>query len=174
MNYVPPAVKITRLRSAPRLRAAARLMAACDPWKKLGLTAERCAKTIQAPFNENYQATVRSHFAGLATIAMHGTFRGYIQALFVAEGFRGTGVGERLLRAAEARIFRSSPNVFLCVSSFNKGAIRFYKRMGYRKAGLLKDFVKAGHDEILMRKTRGPLIRTGRGTKAAARRARPV
>ncbi|MBI5743906.1 MAG: GNAT family N-acetyltransferase [Elusimicrobia bacterium] len=159
---LPPAVRITRLKSPRGLRAAARLLAASDPWLRLGLDERRCLKTLTAPYRENYQAAIGVKFAGLVTVAMHGTFRGYIQVLFVADGCRGAGVGEKLLAAAERRIFKDSPNVFLCVSSFNKGAIRFYRRQGYEKAGLLKDFVRQGLDEILMRKTRGPLLR-GKG-----------
>ena len=54
--------------------------------------------------------------------------------------------------------FRESPNVFLCVSSFNKEAQRLYKRLGYRKVGELKDYVVKGHSEFLMRKSIGPIM----------------
>ena len=67
------------------------------------------------------------------------------------------GVGRRLLAFAEERIFRESPNVFLCVSSFNAGARRLYLRLGYELIGELKDYIVRGHSELLMRKTRGPL-----------------
>jgi ribosomal protein S18 acetylase RimI-like enzyme len=140
-------------------------MAASDPWRELGLTQKMCEATLRAPFRENYLAAVGRSFAGLITVTMYGTFKGYIQSLFVAESFRGRGIGEKLVAAAEARVFRVSPNVFLCVSSFNKGAIKFYRRLGYKKAGLLTDFVKRGHDELLMRKTRGPLLSYKAGKK---------
>lgn len=151
-------MKISRLVSANDKRAAAELMAASDPWHKLGLTRAHCLKTLEVPFRETYTLRAGGRIAGLVTITMYGTFKGYIQSLFVAEGFRGQGLGEELMAFAEKKIFASSPNVFLCVSSFNKGAIRFYRRLGYRKAGLLKDFVKKDSDELLMRKTTGPLL----------------
>lgn len=56
---------------------------------------------------------------------------------------------------AEERIFRQSPNVFLCVSSFNERAQRFYGRLGYERVGELPDFLTVGHAEIILRKTRG-------------------
>lgn len=149
---------ISRLSSLKDKRAAAALMAASDPWLKLGFTSAACLKTINTPFRETYGARSRGRLAGLVTITMYGTFKGYIQSLFVAEGFRGEGLGEKLMRFAEKRVFAGSPNVFLCVSSFNKGALRFYRRLGYKKAGLLKDFVRKGSDEILLRKTTGPLL----------------
>jgi len=133
-------------------------MSASDPWRKLGLSRAHCLKTLDVPFRETYITKARGQVAGLVTITMYGTFKGYIQALFVAEGFRGEGLGELLLGFAEKKIFARSPNVFLCVSSFNKGAQRFYLRLGYKKAGLLKDFLKKGCDEVLMRKTLGPLL----------------
>lgn len=156
---------ISRLTSPKYKRAAAALMAASDPWLKLGLTAAACLKTLNTPFRETYIAVSGGRIAGLVTITMYGTFKGYIQSLFVAEGFRGAGLGEKLLRFSEKKIYARSPNVFLCVSSFNKGALRFYRRLGYKKAGLLKDFVRKGSDELLLRKTTGPLLpdKNGRG-----------
>jgi ribosomal protein S18 acetylase RimI-like enzyme len=59
---------------------------------------------------------------------------------------------------AEERIFKQTPNVFLCVSSFNTGAQKFYKRIGYTVIGELKDYLVSGYDEILMRKTVAPLV----------------
>lgn len=151
-------MKISRLVSTNDKRAAAELMAASDPWRELGLTRAHCLKSLGVPFRETYALRTCGDIAGLVTITMYGTFKGYIQSLFVAESFRGEGLGEKLMAFAEKKIFARSPNVFLCVSSFNKGAIRFYRRLGYRKAGLLEDFVKKGSDELLMRKTTGPLL----------------
>ena len=140
------------------MRAAARLLAASDPWHKLGLTSKHCLKSFKIPYRETWLAAADHGIAGLVTITMYGTFRGYIQSLFVAESFRGSGVGAGLLARAEKIIFKKAPNVFLCVSSFNKGAQRFYRRMGYVRVGVLKDFVVSGQDEILMRKTIAPSL----------------
>ena len=71
---------------------------------------------------------------------------------------RKQGIGSKLMAFAEERIFREAPNVFLCVSSFNKEAQRFYIRLGYEQIGELKDYVVKGHSELLMRKTTGPLV----------------
>jgi ribosomal protein S18 acetylase RimI-like enzyme len=154
---MPADIRFSRVRSAASLAAAARRMAASDPWLKLGLTEKACLAGLRAPYRETYAATISGEPAGHVTINMQGLLRGYVQVLFVAEGYRGLGVGEKLLRYAERRIFRDSPNVFICVSSFNSGARRFYARLGYRKAGLLKDLLVKGADELLLRKTRGPL-----------------
>jgi len=148
------------------MRRAARLMAASDPWLRLGIGYKSCLKNIRTPYRELHAAVRGSAVEGLVIITMYGTFKGYIQALCVAPEARGKGLGERLMTHAERRIFKDSANVFLCVSSFNKGARKFYRRLGYRRAGLLKDFLVRGSDELLLRKTKGPLLR------AAAPRAR--
>jgi ribosomal protein S18 acetylase RimI-like enzyme len=58
----------------------------------------------------------------------------------------------------ERRIFTKYSNVFLCVSSFNSIAQKFYKKLGYQIVGVLKNYLVEGHDEILMRKTTGPIL----------------
>jgi ribosomal protein S18 acetylase RimI-like enzyme len=63
-----------------------------------------------------------------------------------------------MMEFIEDRIFKISKNVFLCVSSFNKEARKFYLKHGYQNVGLLKDYIVKGHDEILMRKTTGPML----------------
>jgi len=61
----------------------------------------------------------------------------------------------------ERRVFRERPNVFLCVSDFNKGARRFYEKLGYETVGELRDYIIKGRSEILLRKTVGPLAEFG-------------
>jgi ribosomal protein S18 acetylase RimI-like enzyme len=58
---------------------------------------------------------------------------------------------------AEKRILNVTPNVFICVSSFNPNAKRLYERLGYQVVGELKDYLVSGHSEILLRKTIAPL-----------------
>jgi ribosomal protein S18 acetylase RimI-like enzyme len=57
---------------------------------------------------------------------------------------------------AEKRMLREASNVFIMVSSFNDGAKRLYERRGFEIVGELKDFIVAGHYEVLMRKNIGP------------------
>lgn len=82
---------------------------------------------------------------------------GYIQAVCIHPDHRGQGLGTRLVGFAEARILRESPNVFLCVSSFNRDAQRLYQRLDYKVIGELTRYIVPGHSEILLRKTTGPL-----------------
>jgi len=43
-----------------------------------------------------------------------------------------------------------------CVSDFNTGALRPYRRLGYELVGPLTDFLVTGSAERLLRKSRGP------------------
>ena len=88
---------------------------------------------------------------------MAGTFKGYIQTICVSQEARGKGIGTALIQFAENRIFNVSPNVFMCVSSFNNEATKLYKQLGYEKIGELKDFILKGYSEILLRKSTGTL-----------------
>ena len=74
----------------------------------------------------------------------------------LAIDWRGQGIGSRLLDFAEKRIFRETPNAFICASSFNSQVQRLYQRLGYEVVGDLKDYMVAGHSEILYRKSTGP------------------
>jgi len=130
-------------------------MAGTEPWITLGRDYKTCLKAVSAPLREVYGAKEGGKALGFIILQMTGTFRGYIQTVCVAPDARGRGIGTKLIRFAEKRIFRESPNVFMCVSSFNKGAYRLYRRLGYKKTGELKDFIIKGRSELLLRKTIG-------------------
>jgi ribosomal protein S18 acetylase RimI-like enzyme len=137
--------------------ACARMMAASDPWRTLRRGVEACARALGNPDRERWIARQGGDIAGFLILNMTGPFAGYIQTIVAAEPMRGRGIGSALLVFAEERIFRISPNVFLCVSSFNEGARRLYERSGYEVVGILRDYLVRGYDEILMRKAIGTL-----------------
>ena len=70
--------------------------------------------------------------AGFLILCMTGAFVGYIQTICIDPRCRGQGLGSRLVEFAEQRILRVSPNIFMCVSSFNEDARRLYERLGYQ------------------------------------------
>jgi len=138
-------------------RAAATIMATSEPWITLGRTFERCLATLHDEALERYVAVDAGEVIGFVLLTMRGTFTGYIKSIAVRDDARGRGLGAELMAFAEERIFRESPNVFLCVSAFNDRAKAFYARLGYEVVGPLRDFIIRGADEILLRKTTGPL-----------------
>lgn len=135
---------------------AADVMAASEPWLTLRRGRADALKLLRNPRKQCFVVRCGER-AGFLVLDLNGPLGGYIQTIGVAPEMRGRGIGSAALRWAEARIFKKHRNVLLCVSSFNRGAQRLYRRAGYEVVGRLRDYVVAGHDEILMRKTLGPL-----------------
>lgn len=135
----------------------ARLMSSSEPWITLGRSYGDSLERMRNPDKERYVARLGSVLAGFIVLNMQGAFVGYIQTICVSPEFRGRGIGTKLVEFAEKRIFAESPNVFLCVSSFNHEARRLYERLGYRMIGSLADYVVRDHAEFLLRKTIGPI-----------------
>jgi [ribosomal protein S18]-alanine N-acetyltransferase len=150
-------LSITKLASDSEAESCAHLMAGSEPWLTLGRTYETSLRLLQDRTREVYVARDGAGLAGFLILCMTGAFVGFIQTVLVHPTRRGQGIGSRLLDFAEQRILQQSPNVFMCVSSFNHGARRLYERLGYKVIGELSDYIVEGHSEILLRKTVGPL-----------------
>jgi ribosomal-protein-alanine N-acetyltransferase len=133
----------------------ARLMTSSEPWVTLQLPFEAARSVLADPSREAYAVRDDRGVAGFIVIDMRGLVRGYIQIVCVRPDCRGQGLGSMLIRWAERRIARDSPNVFICVSSFNLNACRLYERLGFERVGVLRNLIVSGHDEILLRKTHG-------------------
>jgi len=140
------------------IAAAVAILAGSDPWMTLGMKAGEIKKRFYDPMLESFVVLHGREVIGTATIQMKGACTGYIKSLAVKEGWRNQRTGSRLMDFLEEKIFSVLPNVFLCVSSFNGEAKRFYMKRGYEEIGVLKDFTVKGYDEIFMRKTTGPLF----------------
>jgi len=151
-------VKIRKLKSLPEAKTCARIMADSEPWITLHRSYEDSLKILNDPSKEVYLAIVNNGISGFTILQMNGAFVGYIQTVAVMSEWRNRGIGSKLIKFAEDRIFKEFPNVFMCVSSFNRKARELYRRLGYEVVGELKDFIVSGHSEILLRKTIGPQI----------------
>jgi [ribosomal protein S18]-alanine N-acetyltransferase len=134
------------------------MMAETDPWITLDMNYDQCLKAFEGNCKEIYVLRIESSIAGFVILQVCGTFSGYIQTICISEEYRGKGFGTKLLRFCEERILKFSPNVFICVSSFNKGAIKLYYEFGFKLVGELDNFVKEGLTELLLRKSVGPRV----------------
>ena len=137
----------------------AQMMTRTDPWITLEMDYDQCMPAFCGKEKEIYVAKIEDDIAGFVVLQIGGTFKGYIQTVCVGEDYRGKGIGRKLLQFCEERILKISPNIFICVSSFNTGAIHLYEEFGFKRVGELENFVKQGFTEILFRKTFGPLIK---------------
>jgi ribosomal-protein-alanine N-acetyltransferase len=150
-------LEIKKLEHDEEAEICARLMAGSEPWMTLRRTYDIALKILTSPTREVYVAYADSEIVGFIILIMTGAFVGFIQTVAVMPQWRNRGIGSRLMGFAEERILKVSPNVFVCVSSFNPDARRLYERLGYDVVGELKDLMVPGHSEILLRKTTGPL-----------------
>jgi len=132
------------------------LMHHSEPWTTLGFDLKRCTDSLQGDYRECYIIKNSGTIAGFVVLQFYGLLRGYIQTICVIPELRGQGIGTILLQFSESRIRKVSPNVFMCVSSFNIDAQRLYARLGYEQVGILKDHLVRGQDEYLLRKSSGP------------------
>ena len=155
-------IEIRPLTNDDQSRRCARMMSSTEPWLTLDRTFDECLAAIRDPTREMYVAYDGDALRGFIMLNMNGPFIGYIQSICVDTEARGSGIGTRLIEFAEQRIFSQTPNVFLCVSSFNARARALYERLGYGLVGELKNYVIDGASEFLMRKTAGPLRAPGR------------
>jgi len=163
-------VVVRQLETDGEAVACARLMASSEPWITLGRNYESALATVRDPSREVYVATREgdSEVVGFLILSMRGAFVGYIQSVGVRDDWRGRGLGTALIAFAESRIFAETPNVFICVSSFNGRARALYQRLGYEIVGELRDYIVRGHSEWLLRKSIAPLAdwTTSRGPLA--------
>jgi len=136
----------------------ANMMVRSDPWLTLGMSLEQCLKAFEGEFKEIHILEIGKELAGFVILQTQGTFKGYIQTIYIDKSFRGQGYGKMLLQYSEQSILKYSPNIFICVSSFNTGASKLYEEFGFKKVGELTDFLKKGYSEWLFRKTYGPII----------------
>lgn len=154
----PPAVDLEYVidRTDEDIDTCAWMMATSEPWITLKRTVDVLRPIMADPEKELHVVRDAKGIAGFVLLDLRGLLNGYVQTICVREDRRSSGLGAALLTAAELRILDQSANVFLCVSSFNPRAQKFYARMGYERIGPLRDIVVTGHDEILMRKTVRP------------------
>jgi ribosomal protein S18 acetylase RimI-like enzyme len=147
-----PAVVIRR-GARDDARWAADLMASSDPWVILGRGFDACFAACTSSLDVLEVAETEGERCGFVLVRPAGVAGApYIVSIAVAPAFRSLGIGAQLLEHVERAYRGRSRHLFLCVSSFNPHARRFYERHGFEAVGTLKAFLIEGADEILMHK----------------------
>jgi GNAT superfamily N-acetyltransferase len=96
-----------------------------------------------------------------AVAVRHPWLKGpYLELLAVLPSFQRRGIGAGVMSWFEqAGRGLGARNLWVCASSFNDGALRFYQRHGFRPAARLPGLVAESYDEILLRKFPLPGVR---------------
>ncbi len=92
-------------------------------------------------------------FIGAIPNGMMGEFV-YVRMLAVERGWRGRGIGTKLIAHLEKTMFPVSPHIFMMVTDFNTDAKRLYLRLGYHEIGTVPNYKKTGVHEFLLMKSR--------------------
>jgi ribosomal-protein-alanine N-acetyltransferase len=138
-------------------RWAADVMATSDPWLTLGRRFEACLSACLSPLDILEIAEIEGVRCGFVLVRPAGVAGApYIVSIAAARDFRSRGVGAELLAHVERAYRGRSRHLFLCVSSFNPRARRFYERHGFDAVGTLEAFLIDDADEILMHKRLAP------------------
>ncbi|MDR2011439.1 MAG: GNAT family N-acetyltransferase [Rhodanobacter sp.] len=115
-----------------------------------------------------YVATRRLRVVGAAVVFFRRSSRvARLYSIAVAVCERGSGIGEKLLRAVERAARRRGSRVLrLEVRNDNIGAQRLYERHGYRHLGMHRAYYEDGHDARRYEKVLLPDMNGGRLEKA--------
>ena len=141
-----------------------RLILNSDPWVTLQYDDSDIQAIVRAAKTDHLLvARMGDPIVGFALSAPGILLGEYLKILVVDDAYRTRGIGRRLMEALEEHAFRDWPNVYLCVSDFNRSARQFYRRLGYEDVGLLKDLLLPGRGEVLMRKSIASWRRFKRG-----------
>ncbi len=132
---------------------AAGLMAESEPWITLQVSLEQCRTACCDPEYLLYIAHLDGKPCGVIVLQRRGVAGSpYVKSIAVSADYRDCGIGDRLMEFAEDLFRGKARHIFLCVSSFNARARRFYERRGFQAVGEFKDYIVEGASEILMHK----------------------
>jgi [ribosomal protein S18]-alanine N-acetyltransferase len=130
------------------IRACDAIAAVSEPWLTLN---ERIDFLKYIRLKQAFVCLLGDKPAGFVIFTPEPVFArgGYLRAIGVDPAMRRRGIGRMLLGFAEGMTARRSPNLYLCVSSFNRKARAFYKSLGYTRVGKLPGLIMPGASEYI-------------------------
>ena len=128
--------------------------AGMDPWKEYGMPAEMLSSFLvrEREGRHRFLITADEETAGIVVITVPWLFGPYLHFLGLLSKTQNSGVGTSVMKWFEAEANGHFRNLWICVSEFNKGAVRFYERFGYARAATLEGLVTDDRTEFLLRK----------------------
>jgi len=139
-------------RRSDKLAAA---IVAIPPWSVMSYPAEAMARFLATADGNasHYAVEVEGEQAGAVSVRSPWLKGPYLELLALLPKAQGQGVGSSILVWFEEEALKvGARNLWVCASSFNTRALRFYERHGFEQAATLPGLVADGYDEILLRK----------------------
>jgi GNAT superfamily N-acetyltransferase len=138
--------------ACPGLAAA---IVAIEPWSVMEYPAERLAAFLASPDQavSRFVVTAGDVEAGVVSIRSPWLKGPYLELLALLPAAQGRGIGSRIVAWFEqTALDQEARNLWVCASSFNDRALRFYARHGFEPVARLPGLVADGYEEILLRK----------------------
>jgi GNAT superfamily N-acetyltransferase len=133
----------------------AEAIVAMPPWSVMRYSADALTRFLAAPDGgvSRYLVQVGGEQAGAVSVRYPWLKGPYLELLALLPPFQGRGIGSAVLGWFEQEGLRlGARNLWVCASSFNTSALRFYRHHGFRPAATLAGLVAEGYDEMLLRK----------------------
>lgn len=137
----------------------ATIISTTKAWTCFGIDYDKAVELFKNMEDTIYIAENKEETVGFITLRINGVgnIGAYVRMVAVAEGFRGQGIGRKMIEYVSEIASQDISNLFLICSVENKKAQDFYEKAGFERVGVMKDLVVKGHDEILYRKNFGTL-----------------
>jgi diamine N-acetyltransferase len=129
-------------------------LASMDPWQTLGIRAASLSRLLLESDDHLHRRAICSAGTPVGVVAVRTPwlYGPYVALLAVLPEWQGMGIGSAALRRIEQETKPRPKNIWVCVSSFNADAKRFYERNAFEPAGTLPALLRPGFTELLMRK----------------------
>lgn len=139
--------------------ALAKIISTSEAWIRYGINYDIAIGLFEKMEDTICVAEINGQIVGFITLKIDGVgnIGAYVRMVAVAEPYRGQEIGGQLIDYITNLAFQKTPNIFLICSVDNVKAQHLYEKIGFVKVGILPDLVISGYDEILYRKTAGPL-----------------
>jgi ribosomal protein S18 acetylase RimI-like enzyme len=151
---------VTVVRRAPATTAARQgdWIAAIEPWRGLGYRADALGRYLRRAgrAGQVWIATpgARGRPLGILVLQPGVLLGNFVALLAVRPEVARTGIGGALMSRAESETFGKSRWLFVSADATNRGALRFYRKLGFARVGRMPGLVREGRTEILLRKGR--------------------
>lgn len=153
------AIELGAARLEPLAQAScaglAAAIVAMEPWSVMHYPAEKLAAFLASPDQavSRYQVSVGDRAAGVVSVRSPWLKGPYLELLALLPHAQNRKIGARIMAwFEEVALDQGARNLWVCASSFNERALRFYARHGFQPVATLPGLVADGYDEVLLRK----------------------